>query len=59
MSLPHSKRHIYIFKTISPLLWIDLDVIYDFTNKNLKRKPFTMIAGVKIPGIIWGLLNFM
>ena len=39
------------FSNIYPLLWIDFDVIYSFAIYNLIRKPFLMVAGVKMPSI--------
>ncbi len=40
-------------------LWIKLDFLYGFVTKNLIRKPFLMVAGVKIIGIddFFGILS--
>ncbi len=40
---------------------MDLDVLYGFATKNLNRKPFLIVAGVKMPGIggeFWILSDF-
>ena len=41
--LIHLQRHVYLFQQYLRCLWIDLDVLYGFAPKNLKRKSFLMV----------------